>query len=96
MEFEHVDVTAIVGILAGTSVVGLPVLGLTLRFALKPLLDSYARAFPSALRSQAEFDRLERRVKELEETLAQTALPPGPPRGDRMVSARSELELPRS
>ena len=89
MEFRPVDLPAIFGILASASVIGLPLLGLTIRFALKPLLDSYAKAFPTPLRTAAELDRLERRVAELEQALALTGLPlPG---RDRMMSARSEL-----
>ena len=89
MEFRPVDLMAIIGILSGASIIGLPLLGLTIRFAVKPLLDSYALAFPTPLRSQAELDRLERRVTELEQALALQSLPlPG---RDRMMATRSEL-----
>jgi hypothetical protein len=89
MEFRPVDLPEIFGILSAASIIGLPLLGLTIRFALKPLLDSYARAFPTPLRSAAELERLERRVTELEQALALAALPlPG---RERMMAQRSEL-----
>ena len=91
MEIVPVHLEDIFGILSASAIVGLPMLGLTIRFAVKPLLDSYAQAFPSPLRSQAEFDRLERRVKELEQAVAMTSLPLPP--GPRMMAARSEREV---
>ena len=81
MEVLPVDVAQVVAIVFGTSIVLIPVLGLTLRFAVKPLFEAYARAFPAPARQAQELERLERRVRELEEALAdqrgeRLALPP--------------------
>lgn len=84
MEVQPIDVTAIVGIVFGMSVIIIPVLGLTLRFFIKPVLEAYAHAFPSPAKQAAELDRLERRVRELEETLADQ-------RNERLALAPPEL-----
>lgn len=55
MQILPVDLTAIVAIVMGVSVVLIPVAGLTVRFALKPLVESLARIWE---------------VKGMEETLA--------------------------
>ena len=47
MQVLPVDLTAIVAIVMGISVVLIPVAGLTARFALKPLVESLARVFES-------------------------------------------------
>jgi hypothetical protein len=47
MEVLPIDLTAIVAIVMGVSVVLIPVAGLTVRFALKPLVESLARVFES-------------------------------------------------
>lgn len=43
MNVLPIDLTAIVAIVMGVSVVLIPIAGLTARFALKPLVDSFAR-----------------------------------------------------
>jgi hypothetical protein len=55
MQILPVDLTAIVAIVMGVSVVLIPVAGLTVRYALKPLVESLARVWE---------------VKGMEETLA--------------------------
>lgn len=57
MEVLPIDVTGIVAIIMGMSVVLIPVAGMTARFALKPLVESLIRVFE---------------VKGMEETLAIT------------------------
>ncbi len=47
MNVLPVDLTAIVAIIMGVSVVLIPVAGLTARFALKPLVDSFAKFWES-------------------------------------------------
>lgn len=69
MEVLPIDVTSIVAVMMGTSCVLIPILGLTLRFAVKPVIEAYARAFPSPRRQELELERLERRVRELEDAL---------------------------
>jgi len=60
MEFQPVDVNALVAEIFGLSVVIIPVLGFTLRWAIKPVIESYARAFPSQSQMQLELERLRR------------------------------------
>jgi hypothetical protein len=55
MQILPIDLTAIVAIVMGVSVVLIPVAGVTARFALKPLVESLVRVFE---------------VKGMEETLA--------------------------
>jgi hypothetical protein len=55
MQILPIDLTAIVAIIMGMSVVLIPVAGVTARFALKPLVESLVRVFE---------------VKGMEETLA--------------------------
>lgn len=45
MEILPIDVTAIVAIVLGMLVVLIPIAGLTARYALKPLVESFARLF---------------------------------------------------
>lgn len=69
MEFQPIDVNALVAEIFGLSVVIIPVLGFTLRWAIKPVIEAYARAFPNQGRMQLELERLNRRVSELEDEL---------------------------
>lgn len=62
MEVLPVDVVALVSAVLGISIVLVPVIGLTARFALKPVVEALARVFES--RSVDETVRiLERRVE---------------------------------
>jgi hypothetical protein len=62
MEVLPVDVVALVATILGISVVLVPVIGLTARFALKPVVEALGRVFES--RSNDESMRiLERRVE---------------------------------
>lgn len=65
MEVLPIDLTAVLGTIMGISIVLVPVIGLTARYAFKPLVDSLA-----ALRAPAEsaqrIAELERRVAQLE------------------------------
>jgi hypothetical protein len=68
MEVMPVDLTAIVAIVMGISVILVPVIGLTARFALKPLVESLGHFFQS--RNVEESVRiLERRMGLLEQHL---------------------------
>jgi hypothetical protein len=68
MEILPVDLTAIVGIVMGVSVVLIPVAGLTARFALKPLVESLAKV--NEVRGVEETVAItERRVALLEQQL---------------------------
>jgi len=62
MEVLPVDIVALVSVILGISIVLVPVIGLTARFALKPVVEALARVFES--RSVDETVRiLERRVE---------------------------------
>jgi hypothetical protein len=62
MEVLPVDIVALVSVVLGISIVLVPVIGLTARFALKPAVEALARVFES--RSVDETVRiLERRVE---------------------------------
>jgi hypothetical protein len=62
MQVLPVDLVALVSVILGISVVLIPIMGLTARFALKPVVEALARVFES--RSVDETVRiLERRVE---------------------------------
>ena len=62
MQVLPVDLVALVSVIIGISVVLIPIIGLTARFALKPVVEALARVFES--RSVDETVRiLERRVE---------------------------------
>jgi hypothetical protein len=68
MQLLPVDLTAIVAVVMGISVILVPVIGLTARFALKPLVESLGHFFQS--RNVEESVRiLERRMSLLEQHL---------------------------
>lgn len=45
MQVLPIDVTALVAVILGTSIVLIPIIGLTARFALKPTAEAFARFF---------------------------------------------------
>ena len=62
MQVLPVDLVALVSVILGISIVLIPIIGLTARFALKPVVEALARVFES--RSADETVRiLERRVE---------------------------------
>ena len=65
MEVMPVDLVALVGTILGISVVLVPVIGLTARFALKPVVEALGRVFEG--RSNDESMRLLERRLELQE-----------------------------
>jgi hypothetical protein len=68
MQLEPINLTEIVAIIMGISIVLVPVIGLTARFALKPLVESMGHFFQS--RNVEESVRiLERRMGLLEQHL---------------------------
>lgn len=72
MEFKPVDLPELMGILVGGMTVLIPIMGLTLRYAVKPVLDALISAGvlnTATLGSDAQLGRLQRRVLELEQEL---------------------------
>lgn len=68
MPVEPVDLTAIVGIVMGMLVVLIPVAGLTLRFAIKPITESMAKLRESGVERE-KVGMLERRMALLEQEI---------------------------
>jgi hypothetical protein len=66
MQIQPIDVGEVVGIFMGTMIVLLPVAGLTLRFALKPVVDSLSR-WSERRQSREDVEILNRRVALLEQ-----------------------------
>lgn len=73
MEFQPIDLTATLGVVLGMMVVLIPITGLTLRFAAKPLIDALLQSGllgANRAADSGELGRLSRRVLELEQELA--------------------------
>ena len=66
MEIQPVDLTELVPATLGVLIVLIPVLGFTLRYALKPFLDTLART-REASGPGREVELLAARIRELEE-----------------------------
>jgi hypothetical protein len=66
MQLQPIDLTAVLGVVMGTSIVLIPIIGLTARFALKPTVEAFARVFEGRGRDEA-VQLLERRVALLEQ-----------------------------
>lgn len=68
MDILPIDLTAIVAIVMGVSIILVPIIGLTARFALKPVVESFGHFFQS--RNVEESVRiLERRMALMEQHL---------------------------
>jgi len=86
MEFQPIDLPAVIGITMGTMVVLIPVLGATIRFAAKPLIEllvqhgviGAAAQANAASASKRDLDVLTRRVLELEQELNKVKALPRP------------------
>lgn len=65
MDVLPIDIVALVSVILGISIVLVPVIGLTARFALKPVVEALARVFES--RSVDETVRILERRLELQE-----------------------------
>lgn len=68
MQVMPIDLTAIISVIMGVSIVLIPVIGLTARFALKPTVEALARVFEGRGRDEA-LQILERRISLLEQQL---------------------------
>lgn len=66
MEVLPIDITSVIAVIMGISVVLVPVIGLTARFALKPTVEALSRIFEGRARDEA-VQILERRVALLEQ-----------------------------
>jgi len=66
MEVLPIDITSVIGVIMGTSIVLIPVIGLTARFALKPTVEALSRVFEGRNRDET-VQLLERRIALLEQ-----------------------------
>lgn len=66
MQIQPVDLTSVIAVIMGISVVLIPVIGLTARFALKPTVEALSRIFEGRSTDEA-VQILERRVALLEQ-----------------------------
>jgi hypothetical protein len=80
MEFQPIDLPQLVGIMMGISIPLVAVIGIVVRFALKPTLEVLLKARAETEKvSEAhvgELARLSRRVLELEQSLGSRSLAP--------------------
>ncbi|MBI4521798.1 MAG: hypothetical protein HY701_13230 [Gemmatimonadetes bacterium] len=65
---EPIDVTAVVAVFMGTLTVLIPIAGLTMRFALKPVVESLSR-WSEGRQSREDVEILNRRVALLEQQI---------------------------
>jgi hypothetical protein len=72
MQILPIDLTALVSVILGISIVLVPVIGLTARFALKPSVEALARLFEN--RNTSETVQLLERRLELQEQEIQSLL----------------------
>jgi hypothetical protein len=68
MPIQPIDLTAIISAVMGISIVLIPVIGLTARFALKPMVEALARVF-EARGANESLQILERRMALMESQL---------------------------
>src|SRR5688500_6327566 len=83
MEFAPIDLTQVAAVVMGISIILVPVIGFTARFALKPLVEALAAARGRVV-SEQELRLLEERLALLERQIAQP----------RALSTSEVLELP--
>lgn len=65
MQILPVDITAVIAVIMGISIVLIPVIGLTARFALKPVVEALSRVFETRTTNES-IQILERRISLLE------------------------------
>jgi hypothetical protein len=66
MDVLPVDLTSVIAVIMGISIVLIPVIGLTARFALKPTVEAFAKMIEGRGRDEA-LQMLERRIALLEQ-----------------------------
>lgn len=68
MQILPIDVTAVIAVIMGISIVLVPVIGLTARFALKPTVEALSRVFESR-GTEDSVQMLEQRLSLMEQQL---------------------------
>lgn len=69
MQILPIDVTALVSVILGISIVLIPVLGLTARYALKPTVEALSKLFENRSRDE-QLQILDRRLELQEQEIA--------------------------
>ncbi len=101
MEFQPVNLNELAGVVLGMMVVLIPVMGATVRFAAKPLVEALRQSGVIGPQAQqtyeaSELGRLSRRVLELEQVLErQKREPVDPPVSSISADTSSPVELRR-
>jgi hypothetical protein len=75
MTYLPIDVTAVLGTVLGLMTLLIPVAGFTMRFALRPLVETLAVAWTSRTTARQEIALLEKRIALLERELELRRLP---------------------
>lgn len=91
MEVMPIDLTAVLGIVLGSLMILIPITGLTLRYALKPIAEAVARMREGESRDR-ETGLLEQRIALLEQQIG--ALETDVRHIEDAESFRRELEAP--
>ncbi len=68
MEVLPVDIVAVIGVIGGISIVLIPIIGLTARFALKPTVEALSRVFEGK-RDGDSIQLLEKRIALIEQQI---------------------------
>ncbi len=68
MEVLPVDIVAVIGVIGGISIVLIPIIGLTARFALKPTVEALSRVFEGK-RDEDSIQLLEKRIALIEQQI---------------------------
>jgi hypothetical protein len=68
MEVMPIDIVSVIGVIGGLSIVLIPIIGLTARFALKPTVEALSRVFEGKSRDDS-VQLLERRIALIEQQM---------------------------
>ncbi len=68
MEVLPVDIVSVIGVIGGISIVLIPIIGLTARFALKPTVEALSRVFEGK-RDDDSMQLLEKRIALIEQQM---------------------------
>jgi hypothetical protein len=68
MEVLPIDIVSVIGVIGGLSIVLIPIIGLTARFALKPTVEALSRVFEGKSRDDS-VQLLEKRIALIEQQM---------------------------
>jgi hypothetical protein len=87
MQFQPIDLAELIAVPMGLLVVLIPVTGLTIRYALRPIVEIWAKARGPSNEARQELHALSARVAQLEQQLAAARLP-------AVTPVQAELPIP--